>query len=31
LEVPARFRDRFDELDANGDGVLTLEELERTR
>ncbi len=30
-EVPAQFRDRFDDLDANGDGVLTQEDIERSR
>ncbi len=31
LEVPEKHRDRFDELDADGDGVLTQEDLERIR
>ncbi len=31
LEVPAKHRDRFDELDADGDGVLTQEDIERSR
>ena len=30
-EVPAQFRDRFDDLDANGDGLLTQEDIERSR
>ena len=30
-EVPAKYSDRFDELDADGDGVLTQEDLERSR
>jgi peroxiredoxin/mono/diheme cytochrome c family protein len=30
-EVPARLMDRFEEFDANSDGVLTLEEFERKR
>ncbi len=30
-EVPPRYRDRFDELDADSDGVLTQEDIERSR
>ena len=30
-EVPAEYSDRFDELDADGDGVLSQEDLERSR
>ncbi len=30
-EVPKQYSDRFDELDADGDGVLTREEIERSR
>lgn len=30
-EVPKQYSDRFDELDADGDGVLTQEDIERSR
>ena len=30
-EVPTKYSDRFDELDADGDGVLTQEDIERSR
>ena len=30
-EVPAEYSDRFEELDADGDGVLTQEDIERSR
>lgn len=30
-EVPSKYSDRFDELDADGDGVLTQEDIERSR